>query len=255
MIRRTNCAERLQVLILGQDPEIGALVRATLEDLGITGSCSSPDSTAASEILANHHFDGIILDCADPEWSREMLKKLRTGQSNCQSPVIAIVNSVTDVRAVQKSGVDLTICKPISRDTITSQLRRAFDAMQSEHLRYFRYPVSQPVWVGTKTDDLASARLLNVSQDGLALWLKTSRRLEGAVILTFDLPSIEPYRIEARGEIAWCDADGRIGIKIVHMPEEARRRYGEWLDVLHSQLEFRKLIQEVSQSKPPRGNF
>jgi len=250
MIRRTNCVERLQLLILGQDPEIVALVRATLEGLGVAASYSSPDSTAASEILANHHFDGIILDCADPDWGREMLKKIGTGQSNRQSPIIAIVNSLTEVRAVQKSGVDLTICKPISRDTITSHLRRAFDAMQSEHLRYFRYPVSQPVWVGTKTDDLASARLLNVSQDGLALWLKTSRRLEGAVILTFDLPSIEPYRIEARGEIAWCDADGRIGIKIVHMPGEARRKYDEWLDVLHSQLEFRRLTDEANRGKP-----
>jgi len=87
MITRKNCVERLQVLILVQDPETVALVRATLENLGVTASYFSPDSTAASEVLASHHFDGIILDCADPEWSREMLKKIRTRRSNRQSRV------------------------------------------------------------------------------------------------------------------------------------------------------------------------
>jgi tRNA(Phe) wybutosine-synthesizing methylase Tyw3 len=61
------------------------------------------------------------------------------------------------------------------------------------------------------------------------------------------LPSIEPYRIDAEGEVAWADAKGRIGINLSHMPVKARRKYAEWLDVLHSQLEFRTLSEEASQ--------
>jgi len=50
--------------------------------------------------------------------------------------VYAIVNAVTDLPVLQRSGADLTISKSTSPDTIESHLRRAFDAMQSEHLRY-----------------------------------------------------------------------------------------------------------------------
>lgn len=244
MIRKKNFAERFQVLVLSQDPSVVGVVRASLQDLGLTVSHCSPDSTDTSDILASRHFDGIILDYHDLEQSRRLLTKIRTGGSNLQSPVIVIVNNVKESLALQKSGVDLTICKPISTDTFKSHLDRAFDAIQSEHLRYFRYPVSLPVFVGIKETNLAAARLLNVSQDGLALRLRTSPKPEGAVIVRFDLPSIEPYPVEAKGDITWCDADGRIGIKISQMPAEARRRYGEWLDVLHAQLEFRRLTED-----------
>jgi CheY-like chemotaxis protein len=220
------------------------IVRAGLQDLTVTGSFCSLDSTETSETLRCRHFDGIILDCNDPEWCREILTKIRTGGSNRQSPVIAIVNSVQETPALQKSGVNQTICKPLSSDTLKSHLRSALDAMQSEHFRYFRYPVSLPVLVGAAYTDLAAGRLLNVSQEGLALRLKIPPKPGGAVIVRFDLPSIEPYLIEAKGEIAWGDADGRIGVKISHMPADACRRYEEWLDVLDAQLEFRRFTED-----------
>ena len=59
------------------------------------------------------------------------------------------------------------------------------------------------------------------------------------------MPSMEPYRIEARGEVVWADAEGRMGIKLSHMPDEAERRYTEWLDVLHAQHEFRRRTEEA----------
>ena len=46
------------------------------------------------------------------------------------------------------------------------------------------------------------------------------------------------------------DAEGRMGIKLAHMPAEARRKYAEWLDVLHAQHEFRRLPEDASQGNP-----
>jgi hypothetical protein len=121
--------------------------------------------------------------------------------------------------------------------------------MQKEHRRYFRYAVSLPLFVGAEKERFTSARLINVSAEGLAILLRRSARLEGAVSLRFDLPSIDPYRIDAEGEIAWTDAEGRMGIKLSHMPPEAKRKYAEWLDVLHAQLELRRLTEEASRCK------
>jgi hypothetical protein len=65
------------------------------------------------------------------------------------------------MRAIQSSGADFNICKPVSPGTIKAQLNKAFDAMQREHRRYFRYAVSLPLFVGTEKDGLTSARLMN----------------------------------------------------------------------------------------------
>jgi len=63
---------------------------------------------------------------------------------------------------------------------------------------------------------------------------------------------MEPYRIEARGEVVWADAEGRMGIKLSHMPDEAERRYTEWLDVLHAQHEFRRRTEEAKAMQAVR---
>jgi CheY-like chemotaxis protein len=242
--------ERLQLLISSQDSGLVGLVRAALQDLGVAGSYFDTDSARALEVLRSRHFDGIVLDCNDLACAQQILATIRRGPSNRQTPVIAIVNHVTDMRAIQSAGANFNLCKPVSPGTLKAQLSKAFDAIQKEHRRYFRYTVSLPLFVGTGKESFTSARLINVSAEGLAVLFRRSENLEGVVKFRFDLPSIDPYRIDAEGEIAWTDAEGRMGIKLSHMPTEARRKYAEWLDVLHSQHEFLRLTEEANQRKP-----
>ena len=151
--------ERLQLLILSQDSNLVGLVRAALQDLSVAGCYFDTDSTRALEVLRSRHFDGIILDCNDLACAQEILTRIRRGSSNRQTPVIAIVNGATDRRAIQDSGANFNVCKPVSPATIKGQLNKAFDAMQREHRRYFRYSVSLPLFVGTEKEALTSARL------------------------------------------------------------------------------------------------
>jgi CheY-like chemotaxis protein len=248
--RKRASMERLQLLIFSQDSSLVGLVRAALQDLGVAGCYFDTDSTRALEVLKSRHFDGIILDCNDLARAQEILARIRRGPSNRQTPVIAIVNDATDMRVVQSSGANFNVCKPVSPATLKTHLNKAFDAMQKKHRRYFRYAVSLTLFVGAGKEGLTSGRLINVGGEGLAVLLRRSAKPEGAVSLRFDLPSIEPYSIEAKGEVAWADAEGRIGIKLSEMPAEARRKYAEWLDVLHAQLEFRRLTEEASQGNP-----
>jgi hypothetical protein len=154
-----------------------------------------------------------------------------------------------DLRAVQNYGVNFNVFKPVSAGTIKEQLNKAFDALQKEHRRYVRYTVSLPLFVGTAKDGFTPARPINVSAEGMAVLVRRSPKLEAAVSLTFDLPSIDPYRVAAEGEIAWSDAEGRMGIKLSLMPAEARRKYREWLEVLHGQHEFRRLTEEAKATR------
>ena len=248
--RKRASMERLQLLIFSQDYSLVGLVRAALQDLGVAGGYFDTDSSRTLEALRSRHFDGIILDCNDLACAQEVLTRIRRGPSNRQTPVIAIVNDATDMRAIQSCGANFNVCKPVSPAMLKAHLNNALDAMRKEYRRYFRYAVSLPLFVGTEKEGFTSARLINASAEGLAVLVRRSAKLEGAVSLRFDLPGIDPYRIDAEGETAWTDAEGRMGIKLSHMPGEARRKYAEWLDVLHAQHEFRRLTEETSQRKP-----
>ena len=59
--------------------------------------------------------------------------------------------------AIQDSGANFNLCKPVSSSTIRAHLNKAFDAMQREHRRYFRYTVSLPLFVGTEKEHFTSA--------------------------------------------------------------------------------------------------
>jgi CheY-like chemotaxis protein len=246
--------DRLEVLNFGPDPNLFRMVRAALEDPGIAACHFSTDPAQAIEVLARRHFDGIILDCEVPASAQDVLSKIRKGPSNRQSPVVAILNDRAALPAIQNYAAVFTVLKPVSAATIKKQLNKALHAMQEEYRRYFRYAVTLPLLIGAAKNsvtaemmnaELMNAELVNVSAEGMAVRSSRSFRPEGMLSLTFDLPSIDPYRIEAVGEVVWTDAQGRMGIKLSHMPLEARQRYTAWLDVLYSQHELRRLNQEA----------
>jgi len=240
--------DRSELLILSQDPTLVGLIRTVQQDLGLAGCYLPINPPRAFEVLGSRHFDGIILDCDDVASAKQILAKIREGPSNRQSPIVAVLNGTAEMRAFQKEGANFCICRPISLENIRAQLNKAFDVIQREHRRYFRCPVSLPLFLGAEKDGLTSARLMNVSAEGMAVLVRRPVQLQGTVRLRFDLPSIVPYRVEATGDVIWADAEGRVGIKLSHMPSEARRKYSEWLDVLHAQLEFRRFTEEARPS-------
>jgi hypothetical protein len=241
--------DRLELLISGPDPNLFRIVRAALEDPGIAGCHFSTDPAHSIEVLARRHFDGIILDCEVVASSQEVLSKIRRGPSNRQSPVVAILNGPAALPVIQNYAAVFPVYKPVSAAKIMKQLTKGLDAMQEENRRYFRFTVSLPLLLNpgenTLTADRVNAELINVSAEGMAVRLTRSIRPQGMLHLTFDLPSIDPYRIDAIGEVVWTDAQGRLGIKLCHMPLEARQRYTAWLDVLYAQHELRRLNEEA----------
>lgn len=240
--------DRLEVLIFGPDPNLFRIVRAALEDPGLAACHFSTDPGHAIEVLARRHFDGIILDCEVLACAEKVLSKIRKGPSNRQSPVVAILNGRADLPAIQNYAAVFAVFKPVSAARIMTQLNKALETMQEEYRRYFRFTVTLPLLLGTGVNTV-TAELINVSAEGIAVRLSRSLRPQGMLNLTFDLPSIQPYRIEAAGEVVWTDAQGRMGIKLSHMPLEARQRYTAWLDVLYSQHELRRLNEEANATR------
>jgi CheY-like chemotaxis protein len=238
-VKSENRVERLQVLVLTTEPGLLDLIRTALREFGATHYCAGVDPARVSEILGRNHFDGIILDCDDIANAEKIIMRVRKGPSNRQSPVIAIANDLAALQATKNWGASLSIPKPVPGAGVWLELNSAFEAFQKEYRRYTRYSVRLPLLIGTEKDGYVAASVLNVSSEGMAVLVRTPPKKE-SVTLKFELPSIEPYPVEANGQIIWIDPKGCVGIKLVRMSLEAHRRYQEWLSVLHGQFEFRR---------------
>jgi len=121
-------------LTFGQDPNLFGLSGLPLKTWAIAGYHSRTDSVQAIEILDRRHFDGITLDCDDLACVQKILTKIRTLSSNRLSPVIAILNGMTELRAIQNCGANFNVCKPVSSGTIKAQLNQALDPMRRENI-------------------------------------------------------------------------------------------------------------------------
>jgi hypothetical protein len=58
--------------------------------------------------------------------------------------------------------------------------------------------------------------------------------------LQFDLPSLEPFTVQAKGEVVWADTGGLLGVRFLYMGEDSGQRLQEWLGQLYAQMELRE---------------
>jgi hypothetical protein len=124
-----------------------------------------------------------------------------------------------------------------------------------ERRRCLRQKVHAPAFASF--DGVSGGMILDLSEEGLSMQMND--RLDGLinrfstgnsspenssssalekgqrVRLELDLPGpaaqMMPSRLETTGYIAWADALGRAGVRFSDLPEEARQRINEWLDL------------------------
>jgi len=93
-------------------------------------------------------------------------------------------------------------------------------------------------------ESVAEGRMMNISEGGLALRVALNASLQQIVRLQFDLPSLEPFPVEAKGEVVWGDTGGLVGIRFLYMGEDSRRHLQEWLSQLYAQMELHEERKE-----------
>lgn len=228
---------RLQCLLVTKERELLELVRPALAHSGIDIEVRA-ETTSATEICVRRHLDGFLIDCDDVPGGRELLKTVRSSGSNRMSTIFAVVNGSTSITAAMEDGANFVLGKPLAPERFEAYLKVARVSMEREHRRYFRFAVDLPVHVHTAEESVAEGRMMNISEGGLALRLAPGGNLQGTVRLHFDLPSLEPFTVQAKGEIVWGDPGGLLGIRFLYMGEDSRQRLQEWLSQLYAQMEL-----------------
>ena len=91
-----------------------------------------------------------------------------------------------------------------------------------------RIPVDVNAAIAYANKDNINARLVDVSEDGIAILSRETLPLGGRVYFEFSLPG-HPATVRLSGEVMWQDGNGRGGIRFVDVPKSSRRAVDEWL--------------------------
>ena len=200
------------------------------------------DPASAIELSARRHLDGFVIDCDDVSGGADVLTEIRGSRSNKASFVVAVVNGATSVSMAVDAGANFVLGKPVHDGQLRSLLDAAVPKMAREHRRYFRHKVDLPVELLRQTGETFTGKIMNVSEDGLALTRFGTAAVEGVVTVQFTLPSAEPRTFRAKAEIVWNDASA-MGLRFLRIELGSRSCFGTWLDSLEAQLQFRESAQ------------
>lgn len=238
---------RLQCLLVTQERELLELIRPALEGSGVEVEVRA-EAASATEICRRRHLDGFLVDCDDVSGGRDLLGTIRGSGSNRMSTIFAVVNGTTSITQALEQGANFVLGKPLAAERFHAYLKVARVFMEREHRRYFRFTVNVPVRIYCGEEQCGEGTMLNLSEGGLALRLVPGSKSEGTVRVSFEVPSLDPAEVEAKGEVVWSDGSGILGIRFLYLGEGSRRKLLGWLDQLQAQVELQEGREEPAES-------
>lgn len=233
----------LQCLLVTRDPSLLNQIREGFAHYGASLDLRQ-DSTSALELTSRRHWDGIVIDCDRSSNWMEVIRQVRDGGSNRQTPIFAVVNGA-GVSAAVDLGATFVLSKPLQEARLRDLLDVAVPKMEREHRRYFRYTVDIPASCQTYDGEILTGTMKNISEGGLSIRLTAMRRLEGIVVVEFEIPKIEPQTFHAKAEVVWSDSSAT-GLRFLYVDNENRAALQGWLSALESRLQFHNATQPHS---------
>jgi CheY-like chemotaxis protein len=231
----------LESLVVGQDTALLDVLRPTLENIAVDIQVCG-EIKPASELLTSRKFDAVIVDCDDLPGGADLLGALRRTRSNARSVAFAVVNGKTNIQAAFQCGANFVLQKPLSPLNATRCFNAALNFMVMERQRYFRHPVEMPIRIVLPNAPELTATSTNLSEGGMAIRLLVKLPKDAQAKLQFTLPASN-ISLELKGQIAWADGTGRVGIRFVEVPQSSQYQLDKWLTE-RMQKELPKRLQE-----------
>jgi DNA-binding response OmpR family regulator len=231
----------LESLVISRDAALLGVLRPTLEKIAVDVQVCA-DIKPANDLLAKRKFDAVIVDCDDLEGGADLLKGLRKTQSNARSVAFAVLNGKTNTQEAFQFGANFVLQKPLTPLNATRCFNAALNFMVRERRRYFRYPVEMAVRIILPNARELTATSTNVSEGGMAIRLTGKVPKDAKGKLQFTLPGSNTS-LELKGEIAWADGTGHVGIRFVEVPQSSQYQLDKWLtERMHDEMP--KRLQE-----------
>jgi DNA-binding response OmpR family regulator len=215
-----------QSLVLCRDPEVLGALRPLLDRLGFgTQHCPEPES--AARLLLRHRYEAIIVECGPDAGGLELLRSLRLHPASRDAIAVGIVDGSRPVQDVLTSGANFVLSKPIPLEDARRILSAAKGSMSRIVRRFLRLPVGTLAYA--EVEGLAErAMMLDLGEGGISVQALETLPAGRRVRVQFELPGAG-IQMEARGEVCWTDASGRLGIRFLELSEADRLRVRHWV--------------------------
>ncbi len=228
----------LKSLLLSSDEKTVRILRRVLSDLEIQlDHCST--SVDAIRRITRQRFEAIIVDCADPQESGEVLRASKLAPVNKRSLSIVLVEPPVGLKGGFQMGAHFVLHKPLAVERAKSSFRAVRALMKSERRLQLRVPVEVPVLcVGAGQHH---AKTVDLCEGGMAIQFKGRVKKETSLRFSLDLPGLTA-KFDIWGELAWEGDSNRAGVRFKDVTDEQRRTLRDWIN---SQL------PEPVQDDPP----
>ncbi len=155
-------------------------------------------------------------------------KALRQTQSNAKSVAFAVVNGKTTTQEAFQSGANFVLQKPLTPLHASRCFNAALNFMVRERRRYFRHPVEMPLRISLPGNQEVTATATNLSEGGMAIRILGKLPKDAQAQFRFTLPDTN-ISLELKGQVAWADGTGHVGIRFVEVPQSSQYQLEKWL--------------------------
>ena len=217
----------LDSLLISRDANLLGVLRPALEKISVNLQVC-PEVQPGNDLLTKRKFDAVIIDCDDLQNGFHLLQTLRQTQSNAKSVSFAVVNGKTSTQQAFQSGANFVLQKPLTPLHASRCFNAALNFMVRERRRYFRHPLDMPLRISLPQNQEMTATATNLSEGGMAICIvgKLQKGVQGQ--FRFTLPGVN-VSLELKGEVAWADGTGHVGIRFIEVPQSSQYQLDKWL--------------------------
>ena len=214
-----------RALLLTHDAHLSSLVQEITLELAIAlQSCETVES--ARKTIAGSTFDAVIIDCDDVQGGTTFLRYVRLAWTTRNAAVVAVLDGATAAADASDMGADSIVTKPVPADSLRQILLNICQTLRKRE--HDRVTITVRVWVTAGAIVDRQAESFNISEGGIGLCFEEAILEDEVLSLKFELPGCK-HRFLLRGEIAWKDPTGRMGVRFIGMPAPAAEEMGMWL--------------------------
>lgn len=218
-----------ECLLLTRDLELLRLIRSSLVTYDVELLIRNQAESAA-ELFLRRHLDGFIIDCESVPRAAESMRKIRHSRSNGSSVVLVIVGSTSSRDQKDDLEADFAIRTPVRESDLRGILPIFLSRMEREHRKCLRFEANLPLVLDHEGRTF-SARLVNVSEGGMAISSFGITIPEGIVTVRLELPDLDGTTFTARAEVVWSDKFAT-GLHFIYVEPGCRLAFQAWLDSL-----------------------
>ena len=216
---------RWEFLVVSGDQRLSTTLTAAVHEFGGIARYAA-DTPGALAYISRRKLDGIFVDLRT-DGALALLGTIRRGSSNRFAVVFACAGEHEDASRLLNAGANFVLHKPLDGAEVASVLDNALPLMEAERQRYTRHQLTLPVVLRTSGRE-QKVMTSNISRGGMAVLGVEAFEPGSPVQFVLQLPLGGP--LEGRGEVAWSNTDGHMGIRFYLMGDEVKRTLWTWME-------------------------